>query len=108
MTKVIGSQIEKVYEETLSRHHNYLISLIRNGYVANSEIQMCGLVDACNYMLTTNLGLKDNIEGEFGHICEEVIKLVDKEEDKISALALISKLCSEMIVKITIADELKK
>lgn len=107
--KVIEEQILKEYEQVSQKHIACAYNLIsENSALKDENITLVGIIDGFNSILLdkNDFEEKDFIESE--KICENVLGLIEKEEDKIKTMMFVSKLCSELLLKISIASSMEE
>lgn len=81
-------------------------NIINNQSIDKQEdITLIGLSEASSALVYSNLGslLASSKESE---LSKKVLEIVEKEEDKIASLVLVSKLCTEMLSKIHLAQRM--
>lgn len=105
---VIEERLLKEYELMSQKHIVHAYNLIsENSELKDENVTLVGIIDGFNSILLSRSEIEEQELIESEKLCEEVLNIVEREEDKIKTMILISKLCSEMLLKISIASDMK-
>lgn len=107
-TTNIEQEILKKYQDLSVKHKQCAYNIIStSSEFDGADMNLVGIIDGFNSILVDVNNIQDTDFINSKQVCESIISIIEKEEDKIKTLILISKLCSELLLQIPIASEIK-
>lgn len=100
----LESVIKSKFEDSSKLHMSYLVDTLCNSNMENmKDITLTGLLNGLNAILLNNYNIDFNEVNK--NLCEEVISMIDKLEDKRSAVLALSKVCSDIMLQNDIVQD---